>query len=180
MTQNPYYPYPPPAAPQPVNGLAIAGFIVSLLGFFTACILSPVGLLLSFIALFKRPRGFAVAGLILGMIGSLIPLLFVGFFGVMIFSAIAMGSPGIRTFGSVQEAHTRIDSAASTNDYTLPDDPLGEIAISDQKDGWGNPLRYRRLSPGRYEIRSAGRDGLLNTADDLEQSFPVPSRPKPE
>jgi len=35
------------------------------------------------------------------------------------------------------------------------------------KDEWGNPYRYRLLPGGKFEIRSAGRDGEYNTDDDL-------------
>ena len=55
---------------QPSNGLGTAGFICSLIGFLTCGTLSPLGLLFSLIAVFKRPRGFAIAGLILGLLGS--------------------------------------------------------------------------------------------------------------
>lgn len=57
------------------NGLGIAGFVVSLLGFFTCGLLCPIGLILSFIGLFKAPRGFAVAGTLLGFGGSLLPVI---------------------------------------------------------------------------------------------------------
>src|SRR4051794_39566029 len=74
-------PYPQqPAQPQtpvnytviqpPTNGLGLAGFITSLVGLVTCGVISPVGLILSLIGLMKSPRGFAVAGTILGLIGS--------------------------------------------------------------------------------------------------------------
>ena len=52
------------------NSMGLAGFILSLLGFFTCGLLSPIGLILSIIGMFKPPRGFAVVGMILGIIGS--------------------------------------------------------------------------------------------------------------
>ncbi|HMN40185.1 MAG TPA: hypothetical protein PKE29_05020 [Phycisphaerales bacterium] len=56
----------------PTNGLGTAGFIVSLVGLMGTCgVLSPLGMVFSFIALFKRPRGLAIAGFILGLIGSI-------------------------------------------------------------------------------------------------------------
>src|SRR6185503_10603697 len=54
----------------PSNNLGLAGFVTSLLGLLSCGVLSPIGLLLSLIGLTKRPRGFAIAGTILGLIGS--------------------------------------------------------------------------------------------------------------
>lgn len=178
--QPPSQYYPPPAPRQPVNGLGIAGFIISLAGFFTACILSPVGLLLSFIALFKRPRGFAVAGVILGLLGSIIPALIISFFGFIIFSAVMLGKPGFQTVIAVQEAGTTIKRHASNNNYTLPDDFDGNALLAGTRDGWSRPLHYRRTNDFSFELRSAGPDGLLQTQDDLEQRFDGPARRGPE
>lgn len=53
------------------NGLGTAGFVTSLVGLFFCCgLLSPIGLLLSVVALIQPPRGMAFAGTLLGAIGS--------------------------------------------------------------------------------------------------------------
>lgn len=52
------------------NSLGVAGLIVSIAGFFTCGMLSPIGLLLSLVGLLKAPRGAAIAGSILGFFGS--------------------------------------------------------------------------------------------------------------
>ena len=44
------------------NGLGLAGFIVSLVGICSGGVLSPIGLVLSIVGLFREPRGFAIAG----------------------------------------------------------------------------------------------------------------------
>lgn len=54
----------------PTNGIGLAGFIISLIGFLTCGCLSPLGLFLSFVGLLRPPRGFGLAGVILGLIGS--------------------------------------------------------------------------------------------------------------
>jgi len=54
----------------PSNGLAVAGFVFSIIGVLTCGCLSPIGLVLSAIGLAYQPRGLAVAGCILGGIGS--------------------------------------------------------------------------------------------------------------
>lgn len=78
------------------NSLGTAGFICSLLGLIISCgILSPVGLVMSLIALKKQPRGLATAGVVLGIIGSLwlIAALVFGLFAVILGAlGIAAGS----------------------------------------------------------------------------------------
>ena len=69
------------------NGLGLASFIVSILGLVSAGILSPVGAVMGLIAIRREPRGFAIAGLVIGLVGSiwicLVSALFLAFFGVM-------------------------------------------------------------------------------------------------
>ena len=66
------------------NGLGIAGFILALIGLFFSWV--PVfgwvvwflGLIFSFIGLFKKPRGLAIAGFIISLIDLIILVAFVG------------------------------------------------------------------------------------------------------
>ncbi len=57
------------------NGLGTAGFILALIALFfgwipvLGWIVWVLGLIFSFIGIFKRPRGLAVAGLIISLIG---------------------------------------------------------------------------------------------------------------
>lgn len=53
------------------NGFGTAGFVLSLVAIATCGILSPIGLILSIIGLFKQPRGMAAAGTVLGTLGSI-------------------------------------------------------------------------------------------------------------
>src|SRR5215210_2130737 len=48
---------------RPSNTLGIVGFVL-------AFCLPPIGLILSLAALARRPRGFAIAGVIIGLLGS--------------------------------------------------------------------------------------------------------------
>ena len=73
---------PPIIIQQESNGLGTAGFIVSLIGFLTCGFISPLGLLFSIIGLFKNPKGLAIAGTVLGLIGSL--WLFIGGFAILL------------------------------------------------------------------------------------------------
>ena len=85
----------PPQYRTPSNGLGIAGFIVSLVGIVGSCgLLCPVGLLMSIIAMRREPRGFAIAGLIIGLLGSLWIFIALGFIiltGGVVAAAVALG-----------------------------------------------------------------------------------------
>jgi hypothetical protein len=172
--------YPPQASPR-TNGLGIAGFVVSLVGLFFSCgLLCPIGLIMSFVALFRSPRGFAAAGFFIGLIGSIIPTFILLIFGVAIFSFVKMGVPGINTLVAMQNSRNQISAYASTHGGALPDDADGQAAIASDLDGWGHPLHYTRISPWEYEIRSAGPDGILGNSDNAVETFRLQSRSGPE
>jgi hypothetical protein len=75
------------------NGLGIAGFIIALLANILGWvpvlgwILWAIGFLLSFIGVFKSPRGFAIAGLIISLIGIILL--------IAVFGALAAGFAGM-------------------------------------------------------------------------------------
>lgn len=52
------------------NDIGVAGFVLSLIGFLTCGCLSPLGLILSVAGLSREPRGLAIAGTVLGGLGS--------------------------------------------------------------------------------------------------------------
>ena len=81
---------PQPVQPQPVrrsNGIATAGLVLSILGLalcwipIVDVILWFLGFLFSFIGVFKRPRGKAIAGLIISVISILVIILVLGGIG---------------------------------------------------------------------------------------------------
>lgn len=69
------------------NGMGIAGFVLALIAIFIGWIpflgwvVWFLGLLFSFIGVFKKPRGLAIAGLVISLIGII--LLIVFFAGVL-------------------------------------------------------------------------------------------------
>ena len=83
------------------NGLGIAGFVLSLLGLVSCGLLAPVGVVLSLFALRREPRGFAVAGLVIGLValcGWTIPIAIFGFaFFGLILTFVGLGSPDFET-----------------------------------------------------------------------------------
>ena len=58
---------------QPTNTIGLFGFIVALTGLL-CCVTFPIGLILSLIGLRKPPRGFAIAGTVIGSLGTVVVL----------------------------------------------------------------------------------------------------------
>jgi len=69
---------------QKSNGIGVAGFVLAIVAVFLGWvpvlgwILWFLGLLLSFIGVFKEPRGLAIAGLIVSLIGIILILTIFG------------------------------------------------------------------------------------------------------
>jgi hypothetical protein len=167
------------AAPPPRsggNGLGVAGFIVSLVGTLACGTLAPLGLLLSLVAVFKRPRGFALAGIIIGLLGS--ALLAAAGFGIV------MGALGLKGAAEVagREAMFVGSEEAIVQYYQqqgrLPDDAQAE-ALLPQVDPGGSQWvasfkpRYERLNETEFRIALPGPDGQHGTADDITRQFDV-------
>jgi hypothetical protein len=147
------------------NGLGIAGFVTSLVAICTGFLLSPIALLLSAIALFKKPKGFAIAGTIIGGLGSIV--LAIG--AILVVSAgstiVAMGWQGYQAWQTLQQGDGRIQQARQ-NEGQLPETQAGRQMVDDIQDPWGQTLRYERQG-GDYRVISAGPDKQFGTGDDL-------------
>jgi hypothetical protein len=166
------------------NGLGMAGFIVSLVGFVvTGGVLCPIGFILSLIALSRPPRGFAIAGTIIGAIGTIVPVVIFLIFGAAAISFCSclsfLGNTAARmsaTETALKTAETRVESFRAPG-ARLPDDAAGDALVRTLNDGWEHPLHYRRLAATRFEVRSAGPDGVLDNSDDLVETAAVPAAP---
>ncbi len=146
------------------NRLGMAGFVCAVVGSLTCGVLSPLALVFSAIALFKRPRGLAIAGTVLGLIGSL----WLAFFGV----ALVLGMLGLRVAEEIATTDSLRDAAMRIDEYegehgAYPSQEEGQRIIQPYTDDWGNALRYAVVAGGAYTIISSGRDGTFGTADDL-------------
>jgi hypothetical protein len=158
------------------NGLGLAGFIVSLLGFVGTCgLLSPIGLIMSLIALRKQPKGFAIAGVVLGALGVLWFFLAIFFFGAVILAMLGLG-----LMAAVLMATTQIGE----NAFTLYGDieayyeangnaptaltVMGTYTPDQLTDNWGVPIRYEVSADGQeIWLRSDGEDMTQGTGDDM-------------
>lgn len=72
------------------NGIGLAGFILSLVSivfslvWYVGIVVWFLGLVFSFIGVFKKPRAFAVAGLIISLIDVFIFIFVVGLFAALV------------------------------------------------------------------------------------------------
>jgi len=172
---NPYLqpqpnPYGAPAygPPRPQeNTLGLIGFIVSLAGFFV-CIAAPVGLMLSVMGLRREPKGFAVAGTIIGTLAMLMWLGVVAIYGAVILACIGFGAavqPDLQTRVALQSARHKIENVRGPGGR-IPVEAEGNGLIQGMQDYWKRQLRYEPKEGG-FNIRSAGPDGQFNTSDDI-------------
>jgi hypothetical protein len=156
--------------PPPVNRLGRKGFWTSVFGLATCGLLSPLGLVMSFLALGKKPRGAAAAGVILGLIGSL----WIGMLGASAISAAMHAAARAEhqraraTQNVLVQAQGVIERHRSETGR-LPEGIEGNKLVLSFTDVWNNAVRYDGDDNG-YAIRSAGPDGKFDTPDDLVHS----------
>lgn len=159
---------------QPGNGLGLAGFIISLVGFLGGCfggaLLCPVGLILSAVAMKRPPKGFAIAGLVLGILGSLwllIGIFFLGGLGLLGVAAASAFSETVRI--------TVVQNAIS--DYKRETGFL-PISLSDIESKYPQTMKpevtkdigYRATSLSTFVLTTPGPDHTLGTSDDVEHA----------
>jgi hypothetical protein len=167
------------------NPVGLAGFIVSLVSL-VACggLLSPVGLILSLFGCFRQPRGLAVAGVVLGLIGSGAFILGVVAFGVvlvagaiaLIFGASFLGQTLETSFDAneVRKAIVAYERAEGRLPGAMSDlSTLDEHAAHDL---WDTPYRLEIDAPDRqFTLVSLGKDKTLGTDDDIRITLPIAS-----
>jgi len=175
MTDQHHAAAPPPTTSES-NGVGLAGFIVSLVGLVSCGVLSPIGLILSFIGLFRQPKGFAIAGFVLGLLGSAWILVFVFVLGLAGF-AMVLGAVGFQ--GQAELIRDGLELGPAAERYyqsqgTLPAS-ASELPNLDEeryRDNWGNEYRLEAdEQTGEIRIISNGPDGQPDTNDDLEGVF---------
>ncbi len=148
------------------NILGLVGFIVSLFGLLCTCgLLCPIGLLVSLIAAFKPPRGFAIAGLVIGFLGTV---------GIIAVALSPLPREGMRLMNTVmilQAGHEAIVAHQGANSGQLPDSDNWKTVLEQSGvatvDGWDRELRYTPNDDGTFDLRSACFDGKFDTEDDL-------------
>ncbi|MHC4949220.1 MAG: type II secretion system protein GspG [Planctomycetota bacterium] len=174
------YQYATPAPAAESNSLGVAGFVCSLIGLlFTGGLLCPIGLVLSLIALGRAPRGFAVAGVIVGLLGTCGIGLLVIFAGAALLAALGLAvvavalteNEKLEITSDMVNMAIAIKAYESENRY-LPAS-LDELDVSTTalRDPWGNRYEYwLQEEPPGFEIISRGADGQSGTPDDVALS----------
>ncbi len=168
--------------PREGNTMGTVGFVLSLVGLVGCCfqpaaLLSLAGLILSIIGLSKRPKGLAITGTILGVVGLggfLIVFLIIGVavvaFVPLAIAVAAMAGPEIEV--AVEEAILHQQVAAYVQQTgSMPTDlsQIPDINKGLKTDPWDTPYKLEVTDPGanEYLIRSAGPDTIFGTEDDI-------------
>jgi hypothetical protein len=180
MSMHPPAAYPPVARPEASNGLAIAAFVVALVGLLvTGGLLSPIGLILGLVAL-GRPggRGFAITAIILGLLGScgaLIAVALAVIFGAgLIIAAIAFMVGAAGSMEHIDTAVSMTGVAAQVAEFrertgSFPES-LEQLSLTaaELQDPWGHPLVYEAGGADLgFDLVSPGPDGVEGTDDDI-------------
>ncbi|MCA9305693.1 MAG: type II secretion system protein GspG [Phycisphaerales bacterium] len=166
----------PPQYRNPSNGLGIAGFIVSLVGLISCGLIAPVGLIMSIIAMRREPRGFAIAGLILGILGSLwvlVAVVFVIVMGGLVAAAAAVGIaaiPHAAALAEMAQLAPQVEQYRQANG-TLPAavSQLPNVTNEQITDPWGNAYLIVPDATGNgFTLVSMGPDGQPSTGDEID------------
>lgn len=179
-----HVPYGCSHATRPINGLGTAGFVVSVAALVLSFgLLSPIGLLMSLIALKRAPRGLAFAGVVIGLVGSWWLILI----GVLLLGALGVGAAAVAEHAGEAARENALERGRALLETTsahveareLREDRLlafHEIRsmLGDVEDPWGSALRLE-LDEGRARLlRSAGADERFGTSDDLVRELAFP------
>lgn len=153
--------------PPQTNAMGLAGFIISLVSLFACGVTSIVAVILSAIGLTKNPKGFAIAGLIIGLLGLIELAVAISVFysvGKAIDQAGAtFQGIGIQ-IGMMPEAEKIFD--AWEENGAVPTQVEGELILGDAKDSLKNKIVYETDGES-FTLRSAGIDEILDTEDDI-------------
>jgi hypothetical protein len=178
----------PPRRIRKRNWTGFVGFLMGIAGLFTVGVLSPLALLISLFGLRKGPRGFAITGVVLGLIGSM-----------MIGSIVAATSlhrqqvherrmskqnqvKVVETEKTLKTAVLEFEEYAGDHDGYLPEPITANMLSIKYMDAWGQSLRFDD-EKSHAVLRSAGADRKFDSRDDVtvrlqgnidrDQSLPV-------
>lgn len=159
------------------NALGVVGFIFSLIGlffgwcFWPVALISLLGAFLSFIGMFREPRGLAIAGFIIGLLGSVVLAILIAVIGVLGVGAAGVASAlpmvkGATDAGFIQTAI--VEHEAANNEFPTTLDDITTLDAKFKVDYWDNPYRFTMDKVnGTFTLKSDGEDGLRGTDDDL-------------
>lgn len=172
---------------QDTNTLGLVGFILSIVGLCSGGLLSPVGFIISLVALKDQPKGFAIAGAVIGGLGScgillsllVIPLFLIGILvaagatAAAVALAAAIGGPQLEAAVELQIIERMVERYQDEQG-ALPatlDDMFNRFNPSEglRKDPWGHAYLFEPATDGAsFRVFSAGPDGIPGNADDID------------
>lgn len=170
------------------NGLAVAGFLLAIVGLFVPTgVLALLGLILSMAALGRPPRLFAILGVLIGLIGVLVwGALMLGAVLALAFSLAGLAV--LATFALVAAETPLVTITADM--YNLADAIVGEsdrrgpegglpdldglaIDAATRLDPWGNAYVLEPRSGDErfpFDLVSCGPDGVPGSEDDIRMT----------
>lgn len=138
--------------------------VLGIVGFALSFCTGPIGLIISLIALGKRPRGFAIAGVIISLISSVV----LGLVGWFVFWAGSLGIKAAEATLEMKAVRSAVKAYQSANQDQLPSDLSGLSLTAEQTtDPWGTAYRLQSNPDGTWAIVSASLDTTFDTVDDL-------------
>jgi len=157
--------------PPPTNGLGVAGFVCSILGVLSCGVLAIIGLPLSFFALFKKPRGLAIAGFIISLFAFIPPALLV----LVIGGGAALALIGLEGIAQTMQAQIAAQDihAHYQQHGQLPDQPEADAILVTHDQFTGHAPSYVVTGPTTFELHLPGQDDTWGTADDYTETFDV-------
>ena len=174
---NPYsmYPEEPPIEEQGTRGggrpersgnpAGVLGLVLAILG-----PLAPIGLIISLFALRREPRGAAIAGVIVGIIMTLLMLVCGGVMWWGVSLSLKIQPQQQEIVNDYLAIQSTIETYKANNNGALPPD-LATRAIDPglTTSPFGDTYDYR-VNGENWSIGFVGEDGVIDTADDVRMS----------
>lgn len=170
------------------NGLAVAGFLLAVVGLFVPTgVLALLGLILSMAALGRPPRLFAILGVLIGLIGVLV-------WGALMLGAVlalAFSLAGLAVLAMFALVTAETPLVTITADmYNIADAIVGEsdrrgtegglpdlaglsIDAATRLDPWGNAYVLEHRAGNErlpFDLLSWGPDGVSGSEDDIRMT----------
>ncbi|PHS11415.1 MAG: hypothetical protein COA78_09840 [Blastopirellula sp.] len=156
-------------SPKETNTMGLVGFIFSLVGFISCGLLSPIALLVSLIGLLKAPRGFAIAGSAISLLGTIF-LGTIGYGLVMTYLFVSAGVNATLQVGSIENARQEIRTYIEEND-SLPASDVGQALLDKTRTSVRYKLTNDDPENGTATMTYHGADWQFDTEDDYTEEF---------
>ena len=157
-------------AQPPSNAIGMAGFVMSLVSLLTCGILFPLSAVFSFIGVFYKPKGFAVAGLIISGVACMVLVLaWISFLGTMIMgvAGVSAAVSQVKIAAELTTAKNSVRSFYEANDR-LPNQKEYASLFSSSEASMLEAIRFEKLSETSAMFTHFGNDEEFGTFDDSE------------